>query len=409
MPPSLAITGLGINVSTASDIRSFEAALVAGRARFDYLKRPGREGAQKFPGAEIDDAEFEASVAGKAGLLRTASFSSQVAAATLAQAWSDARLDSRQVAPERVGLIVGGSNFQQRHQEQTMRRYQSSPQLIRPTYALSFWDTDMVGVLSECFQIRGDACTVGGASAGGALALIHAARQLQLGLADVSIVIGPLFDISFWECQALTSLGAMGSSRFAEQPWLACRPFDAAHDGFIYGEGCAAIVLERIEHARQSDAKAYGRLCGWSMVLDGARNPKPDAKGQQAAMRAALEMAQLKPEQVDYVNPHGTGSPLGDETELEALRAIGLSHCWINATKSLTGHCLTASGAIEVIATLLQLRGGFCHPTRNLIEPIDSSFRWVSEAAVEAELHYAISNSFAFGGVSTSIVLAREA
>lgn len=409
MPQSLAITGLGIILPTATGIQAFEEALVAGRARFDYLKRPGREGRQRFIGSEIDEMEFESVIAGKAGLLRTASFSSQVAAATVTQAWSDAGLDSRRIAPERVSLIVGGSNFQQRHQQQTMQRYQSAPQLVRPTYALSFWDTDMVGVLSECFHVCGEGYSVGGASAGGAVALIHAARQLQMGLADVSIAVGPLFDISFWECQALTNLGAMGGSRFADQPALACRPFDAQHDGFIFGEGCAAIVLERTDHARQDGAKAYGRLCGWSMVLDGLRHPKPNAGGQLQAMRAALKMAEMEPGQIDYVNPHGTGSPLGDSTELDALKAAGLSHCWINATKSLTGHCLTASGAIEVVATLLQLRAGFCHPTRNLRQPIDSSFRWVKESVVEADLRYAVSNSFAFGGVNTSLVLGKAA
>jgi malonyl-ACP decarboxylase len=263
------------------------------------------------------------------------------------------------------------------------------------------WDTDVVGILMEYFGFAGESYCVGGASAAGAVATIHAARQLQASALDACIAVGPLFDLSRWECQALTNLGAMGSGAFADDPLRACRPFDEQHDGFVYGEGCAALVLERLDTAQ----RAHGTVLGWAQVYDGTRGPEPHTRGQQRAIMDALRMAELEPGQIDYVNPHGTGSPRGDRTELESLETVGLKHCWINATKSLTGHCLTASGAIEVVATLLQLRSGFLHPNRNLERPIDASFRWVPDHVLDTDLRFAVSTSFAFGGLSTALVL----
>jgi malonyl-ACP decarboxylase len=403
MTQSLDVTGMGVVVATASGVTDFEQALRAGRERFGYLSRSGRTGPTAFPGAEIEGSSFASTLPGKASLLRTASFSAQAAVETVAQAWSDAGLDTGRIAAQRIGVVIGGTNFQARQQQQIIERYTPAPQLVRPTYALSLWDTDVIGLLMECFGFHGESYCVGGASAGGAMAIIHAARQLHAGLVDACIAVGPLFDISYWECQAFANLGAMGGAAFGDQPSLACRPFDGRHDGFIYGEGCAAIVLERGGHRRRS----HGRLLGWGQAHDGTRGPEPKSAGQQRAIGNALGMAGLAPAEIDYVNTHGTGSPLGDATEVETIQGAGLSHCWINATKSLTGHCLTASGAIEMVAALIQLREGFLHPNRNLEQPIERSLRWVPGAAIEADLRYAVSNSFAFGGLSTALVLGR--
>ena len=331
-----------------------------------------------------------------------------VGTVAVAEAWQDAKLTSEQVNPERIGLVIGGSNFQQRYQQQTWQRYHSRLEFLRPTYGLTFWDTDTLGLLSQCFQIQGEGYTVGGASASGAVAIIHAARQILMGVADISIAIGALFDISAYECQGLTNLGAMGSERFAHRPDLACRPFDQDHDGFIYGEGCGVLVLESADHAQQRGAGSQGKLIGWGLALDGNRSPEPSQKGEERAMNAALAMADLLPEQISYVNTHGTSSPLGDNTEVTALKSVGLRNCLLNSTKSLTGHCLTAAGVVEMIATLLQMNSNFCHPTHNLVNPIDPTLNWVKETSVQAEIQYAISNSFAFGGINTALLMEKE-
>lgn len=398
---------MGIVTPIGQGVASFQDALFAGRTQFGYLKRPGREGSRSFIGAELPEITVKSLLPEHRGLLRTASWSSQIATVAVAEAWEDGQLSSRKVNPERIGIVVGGSNFQERDKQQIWQRYQSHPEFIRPTYGVTLWDTDVMSLLSQCFQIQGEGYSVGAASASGAVAIIHAARQILMGVTDVSIAVGSLFDISQWECQGFTNLGAMGSVRFADAPHLACRPFDRDHDGFIYGEGCGVLVLERTDHAQQRGVRSHGELIGWGLGLDGKRTPEPSQKGEEQAMNAALAMAKLQPRQIHYVNTHGTSSPLGDKTEVAALKSVGLSHCLLNSTKSLTGHCLTAAGVVEVIATLLQMKFGFCHPTNNLVNPIDTTLNWVKETSVKAEIQYAISNSFGFGGINSALLIEK--
>ncbi len=400
---------MGIVTPIGQGITHFREALLSGKTQFGYLQRQGRENPSKpFIGAELPELDVRSLFPKHAGLLRSATWSSQIAMLAVAEAWEDAKLTSDQVNPERIGLVIGGSNLQQRHQQQTWQRYQSRPEFIRPTYGLTVWDTDILGLLSQCFQIQGEGYSVGGASASGTVAIIHAARQILTGATDISIAVGSLFDISAYECQGLTNLGAMGSERFADSPELACRPFDHNHDGFIYGEGCGVLVLERADSAQARGVVSQGKLLGWGLNLDGNRSPEPSQTGEERAMNSALAMADLKPEQIDYVNTHGTSSPLGDRTEVAALKSVGLNHCLVNSTKSLTGHCLTGAGVVEAIATLLQMNSSFCHPTHNLMDPIDNSLNWVKETAVQAEIQYAISNSFAFGGINTALLMSKE-
>ena len=428
------ITGLGIITSIGQGKAAFSSALFAGRTEFGYLKRAGRESTRPFIGAEISQLVTGNLLPKHKRLWRTASLSTKLALIATDEAWQDAQLDSKRVNPARIGLVVGGSNVQQRLQQQSWRRHESNPAFVSPTYGLTLWDTDLVGVLSQAFEIQGEGYTVGSASASGSVAIIQAARQIQLGITDVSLAVGALFDLSSWECQALMNMGAMGSERYVNRPDSACRPFDQESDGFIYGEGCGVVVLEDAAHAqrrgiptlRQAVAElpstlrqaqgtagsgtvevqgtAYGQLLGWGHTLDGNRSAKPNQEGEKRAMVAALRMAGLEAARIDYVNTHGTGAPLGDRTEVAALKAVGLSHCLVNATKSLTGHGLTAAGVIEAIATLLQMRAGRCHPTHNLANPIDPTLRWVTQSAIDADIRYALSNSFAFGGINTALV-----
>jgi malonyl-ACP decarboxylase len=193
----------------------------------------------------------------------------------------------------------------------------------------------------------------------------------------------------------------MGSDRFSSRPDAACRPFDASSDGFIFGESCGAVVVQRASAARRSRAS----VLGWSYGAEGRRGPEPSLAGEQRAIREALRMSGLKPEQVDYVNTHGTGSKMGDRTEVEALRTCGITEAHANATKSLVGHGLSAAGAVEVVATVLQMEQGMLHPTRNLVEPIDSSLAWVQDAPRPHRIRNAINLSFGFGGINSAICL----
>jgi malonyl-ACP decarboxylase len=398
------ITGIGVTTAIGQGKAAFLAALLAGEHAFAVMRRPCRQhGASAFLGAELPELRLPEALPPQ--LLRQASFSAQVALATLEEAWQEAQL--AQLDPERVGLIIGGANLQQRSQVEAHARHCQHPEFIRPNYGVAWMDTDMVGIATEQFGIRGASCTVGGASASGQLAVLRAVQAVQSGELDVGIAIGALTDLSHFECQALCSLGAMGSERYADRPDEACRPFDRGHDGFLYGESCAALVVERESHARQRGLRPWCRLPGWAIVMDAHRNPDPSHAAETRVIRRALTMAGLGAADIDYVNPHGTGSPLGDAIELSALNDCGLAHARINSTKSLTGHGLCAAGAVELAATLLQMRAGRLHPSRNLDDPIAASFNWVRSAPVVHRMRHALTLSYGFGGFNTALCISH--
>ncbi|MFY0577999.1 beta-ketoacyl synthase N-terminal-like domain-containing protein [Cystobacter fuscus] len=336
--------------------------------------------------------------------MRTASLSARVALVTLDEAWREARLED--VDPFRIGLVIGGSNVQQRELTLVHAQYAGRPEFLRPTYGMSFMDTDLGGFCTEMFPIRSFAYTLGGASASGLLAVLQAIRAVESGQVDVCIAMGALMDISYWECLAFRAMGAMGSDRFADNPSAACRPFDQDRNGFIFGEACGAIVVER-DGARSRQATPYARFRGGAIAMDGNRNPNPSLEGEIRVIETTLRQAGLSAAAVDYINPHGTGSLIGDEIELQALKHCELTHARINATKSITGHGLSAAGVVEVIATLLQMREGRLHPTRNLLSPIDPSFNWVRQEMVPHVFQTAISLSMGFGGISAAICLQK--
>jgi malonyl-ACP decarboxylase len=403
MPPESVVTGMGVISAIGQGKAAFAAALLDGKAAFDVMRRPGRQRESAYIGTEIREMAFPPGIARQT--LRAASLSAQAALVVLQEAWVDARLFD--VDPCRIGLIVGGSNIQQRELAQIHESYRDRSAFLRPTYALSFMDSDLCGFCTAQFGIRGLAYTVGGASASGQLAIIQAAQAVSVDQVDVCIALGALMDLSYWECQSLRALGAMGSDRYADEPALACRPFDCDHDGFIFGESCGAVVIESLESSQRRGVMPYAALRGWGVAMDGNRNPEPSLKGEMRAIQSALDASGFTPAQIDYVNPHGTGSIVGDETESKALRACGLAGAYLNATKSLIGHGLSAAGTVEVIATLLQMQAGQLHPTRNLENPIDLTLNWVTNKSIDHPIENALTLSMGFGGINTALCWQR--
>lgn len=397
------ITGMGVLTSIGNGVSEFSASLKNGRAAFGYMQREGRCYEDAFIGAELGFLALPdwmekwdqngISLTGKAALL------------TSSEAWADAELDK--VDPYRIGLVVGGSNVQQRHLHNMREKRRGSPYFIQPSYALNFMDSDICGMCTEVFGIRGMSYTLGGASASGQMAVIQAAQSVMCGVIDVCVVIGALTDLSYWECYAFSSLGAMGSVRFADAPENACRPFDQQRDGFIFGEACGALVIEKHDHALGRGVKIRGVMNGWSVAMDANRNPDPSLEGEITVINQALDRSGIKASQIDYVNPHGSGSVLGDNTELAALGECGLRKAAINTTKSLTGHSLTAAGCIEIISTLIQMEQGFLHPCLNLDSPVREDFNWVKNTVQSADIKQALSLSYGFGGVNTALCISR--
>lgn len=399
MPSKTVVTGVGVIAATGQGKAAFASAVLEGKHAFRVMQRPGRQRESAYIGAEIGEITFSADMSRQR--LRSASLSAQAALAVLQEAWADARLSG--VDSRRIGLIVGGSNIQQRELEQTREAYRDRSAFLRPTYAISFMDSDLCGFCTAQFGIRGLAYTVGGASASGQLSIIQAAQAVLTKQVDVCIALGALMDLSHWECRGLRAIGAMGSDRYEREPSLACRPFDRDHDGFIFGECCGAVVVESLESSGRRAVKPYATLRGWGIVMDGNRNPDPSLEGEIAAIQGALDSSGLSAAQVDYVNPHGTGSISGDETELKALRACKLTNAYLNTTKSLIGHGLSAAGAVEVIATLLQMQSGQLHPSRNLENPIDPALNWVRDKPIDHPIENALTLSMGFGGINTAL------
>lgn len=396
--PDIVFAGLGAASGLGYGKASLIDGLLAGRDVFGTLQRPGRqapEGVAPFLGIEM--AEPPSLLAAR--VERTVGFGARVAVAVVDEAWREAGLDT--VAPERIGLVVGGSNLFSREQALLARDYAARPNFLPPRAGHAYLDSEIGGLLANTFAIRGFTLGVGAASASGAVAVMQAADAIRSGRVDACIALGALQDLSAMDLLGMRALGALGAPRFADRPGQACRPFDRDHDGFVFGESCAALVLRRADQA----GPGYGSLVGAAQVADGQRGPEPDGAGQRRAIAQALAQAGLRPGDVDYVNAHATSTPKGDDVEAETLAASGLGHAWVNATKSIIGHGLAAAGAIEVAAVLLQMRAGRLHPTRNLDHPIAPPLRHVIGAAQPHQARVALKTSFGFGGIDTAMVI----
>ncbi len=408
MNVAAAITGMGIVCSIGQSVDQFTAALKRGASGISKVN----------PGAVIHDFSLRGQLARfdslPPGFLQNvqkatlrAPFGIQISALAALEAWQRAGFFREQPDPDRIGIIVGGNNLNQQFCYQQIDKFRKTPEYLTPRYPLHYMDTDHVGTVSEIFGIRGEGFSVGGASASGAVALVKGLQMIRRGAMDACVVIGALADLSPLEIQGFRNIGAMGGKQFNDRPELACRPFDRAHEGFIYGQGGGAIILESLDSRNKRDAPCNAYLCGGSLLLDGNRLSDPNVEGEARAMTAALNDAGIEPAAVDYINTHGTSSPLGDLTEIKAIKQVFGAHIQnigINSTKSLTGHCLTAAGMVESIATVIQMNGGFIHPNLNLDDPIDQECRFAGNQAEGADINISLKNSFGFGGINASLV-----
>ncbi|HKP98210.1 MAG TPA: beta-ketoacyl synthase N-terminal-like domain-containing protein [Fibrobacteria bacterium] len=416
------ITGMGVVSSIGTDVPAFAASLRAGKAGF--ARGAARPDAVLPVAAEIGPLAFKEELSRRVELpeacrraaLRLgqrAPFPVQVSILAALEAWQAAALFGSRPGPERIALVVAGQNTTQNYQYGLVSKFRANPEYLSPRYGLEFLETNQVGILSELLGIRGEGFVTGGASATGNVGLVKGMQMIQAGAADLCLVAGVVADLSPMDIQGFQTMGAMGATAgkaFADRPELACRPFDSRHEGFIYGQAGACMVLESQASASRRGALHLATLRGGSIVLDGNASSDPNLDGEMRAMLAALERAGIAPAEVQYVNAHGSSSPLGDDTEAEAIgRVLGerTSEVWVNATKGLAGHCLYSAGVVEAVATVVQMRGGFLHPNRNLEDPVHKGLRFCGPEAVSADIRLALSNSFGFGGINTSLVLER--
>lgn len=421
MEKPVVVTGVGIISAIGLNARDFSRWLQEGRSGIGFLRSlPGPPISVKI-GAEIRDFSFESALSQYSLLpehllakasqsARRSPFTIQASVLAALESWEGAQLSGRRISPENLGIIIAGSNLNQRYQYESYQKFRQNPEYLNPRYVLHFMDTDHLGTLSEIFGIQGEGFTIGGASASGNVGILRGFRLVQAGFVEACLVVGALMDLSPMELQGFFNLGAAGGKRFRDEPAKACRPFDKDHEGFIYGQASGCLVLESLESSKRRGVPVLAEILGGSLVLDGNRLADPNEEGEVRAMELALRQAKVVPDNIDYLNTHGTSSPLGDETEIRAVRRVfkeNLSHLWINATKGLTGHCLCSAGVVEGIASIIQMQEGFVHPNVNLENPIDRECRWVGREAAPDRINISMSNSFGFGGINSSIIFKK--
>jgi 3-oxoacyl-[acyl-carrier-protein] synthase II len=268
------------------------------------------------------------------------------------------------------------------------------------------------GYVSIEFGLKGPNHSVVTACSTGAHAIGDAARLIALGDAEVMVAggtespVGRLAVAGFAACRAL-------STGFNDEPERASRPYDRDRDGFVMGEGAGVVVLEEYEHAKARGAKIYGEVIGYGMSGDAYHitSPAPDGDGAYRCMRAAMKRAGIEASDIDYINAHGTSTPMGDELELKAVeRLVGNAAATLSmsSTKSAVGHLLGAAGAVEAIFSLLAMRDGIVPPTLNLENPsVETAIDLTPKVAKKKEINITLSNSFGFGGTNASLIFKK--
>ncbi|HYQ57654.1 MAG TPA: beta-ketoacyl-ACP synthase II [Draconibacterium sp.] len=337
----------------------------------------------------------------------------QYAFATAAQAVEDSGLDLEKVDGDRVGVIWGAGigGLETFHQE--VRAYKEERPRFSPFFIPKMIANIAGGLVSIKYGFRGPNYTTVSACASASHAMIDALNTIRMGKADMMLTGGSEAGVNEAGISGFNSMRAISTRN--DDPKTASRPFDKDRDGFVMGEGSAAFIFEEYEHAKARGAKIYAEIAGGGMSADAFHMtaPDPEGKGANLVMKWALEDAGLKPEDVDYINVHGTSTPLGDIAEPKAILKTFGEHAYklsISSTKSMTGHLLGAAGAVEGLASVLAIINGVVPPTINHFTPdpeIDEKLDFTFNKAKEKEINVAISNTFGFGGHNATVVFKK--
>lgn len=333
-----------------------------------------------------------------------------VAAAKMAV--EDAKINWNELDHDRIGTVVGtGIGGITTIEEAADRLANRGPSRVSP-FAIPMMIANMAaGQISIALDVRGPVITDVTACASGTNAIGDALRMIRYGDADIVIAGGAEAAISPLPFAGFIAMKAL--STFDGEPEEASRPFDATRDGFVFGEGAAMLVLEEWDHAVERGAHIYAELCGYASNGDAYHITAPAPEGRQAqkCMERALQDAQLTVQDIDYINAHGTATPLNDKNETHAIRALfgaEADRLVVNSTKSMTGHLLGAAGAVEAVVMALSIENDEVHPTINLKHPDpDCDLDYVTEGARKVRVRAAMSNSFGFGGQNAVIIMRK--
>ena len=407
------VTGLGALTPLGNSVPEYWNALLAGTSganlitRFDASKFKTRF-ACELKGFNVED-HIERKEARKMDPY------THYAMVVAKQAVEDSGIDLEKVNKDRVGVIWGSGigglyTFQQEcfnfaHGDGTPR--------FNPFFIPKMIADIASGFISIQYGFRGPNYTTVSACASSNNAIIDSYNYIRLGKADIFVTGGSEAAITEAGVGGFNALKALSENN--DNFSTASRPFDQTRDGFVLGEGGGCLILESLDHALARGAKIYAEVIGGGMSADAYHitAPHPEGLGALNVMRAALEDAEIKPEEIDYINVHGTSTPLGDVQEAKAIQHVFGEHAYnlnISSTKSMTGHLLGAAGAIEAIATILAVKNNIVPPTINFANPdpeLDSKLNFTFNKAQAREVRVAMSNTFGFGGHNTSAVFKK--
>ncbi|MFN7064601.1 MAG: beta-ketoacyl-ACP synthase II [Aquificaceae bacterium] len=409
MKRRVVVTGLGVVSPVGTGVEKFWSNLVAGVSGIDIIKRfdPVELGLSVHIAGEVRDFEVERYF-DKKDAQKVSDFI-KFAVGAAEEAIKDGGLLESKFDPYKVGVIIGtGIGGLRDIEEQQKVLMEKGPRRVSPFF-IPYGISNMAsGLVAIRFGFKGSNYCVVSACATGNHALGDAMRLIQKGDIDIAIAGG---------CEsAVTPLGVAGFASMRalstrnHEPQKASRPFDRDRDGFVMGEGAGVLVLEEYEHAKARGAKIYAELVGYGATDDAYHITAPCADGEGAymCMKLALEDAGVKPEEVDYINAHGTSTPLNDKSETLAIKGLFGEHAYvlkISSNKSMIGHLLGAAGAVEAIATVKTLQTGLIPPTINLENPDpECDLDYVPNKAIEYPVNYALSNSFGFGGTNACLL-----
>jgi 3-oxoacyl-[acyl-carrier-protein] synthase II len=411
MKRRVVVTGMGAITPVGNDVATTWRALLDGKSgaapitHFDAANFP-----VKFA-AEVKD--FDPLTYMERKEAKHADQFTQYAVGAANQAMTDAGLaEPNGMDPDRIGVIVGSGigglrSFEEQHDVYRQR----GPGKISPFFIPMFISDIAAGIVSMQFNAKGPNYATVSACATSAHAIGDAYRTIQYGDADVMITGGAEATVTPMAIGGFANMKALSERN--DSPETASRPFDATRDGFVMGEGSGMVILEELEHARARGARIYAEIVGYGATGDAYHltAPAPNGEGAQRAMKRALKDASLGPEDIQYINAHGTSTPANDLNETLAIKAVfGDSAKTVNvsSTKSATGHMLGAAGAIEFLVCALVVGKGIIPPTINYETPDpECDLNYTPNEAVRREVNSALSNSFGFGGHNTTLAVKR--
>lgn len=404
------ITGLGIVAPNAIGKENYWTALTEGKSGIRKITR-------------FDPAPFPTKIAGEVDLdisqfmenkkARRMDRTTHLAMAAANLAFADSKLDLAACNPERIGVILAttmaGKGFTLEEYENNYRA--KGPMKISTFTAIASFPDAAASCISLEFGLQGPSFSLSTACSSSSDAFILARDLIQKDAVD-SVVVGgsdaPLFAPVFSSFCVLRAL-----SKRNDTPETASRPFDLLRDGFVLSEGAGVLILEELEYAKKRGAHIYGEVLGVSSTCDAFHITSPDPRGKQAerALRLAIQDAGIKPQDIDYINAHGTSTPLNDKIETMVIKNVfgdKAKEIPVSSTKSMIGHSIGAAGALEIGAALLALEKGIIHPTINQETPDpECDLNYVPNKAIKANPKIILKNSFGFGGKNAALVIGK--